>query len=65
MSHPIISAILLIISLVVGGVYARKQAMRRRLSARGGILGNPQNGGGFFQLDTKEVFTGNSPGKVD
>ena len=62
--HPIIAVILLIISAIVGVYCVRKQAIRRRLAARGGILGN-QNAAGFFQLETKEGFTGNSTGKVD
>lgn len=62
-NHPIL-LILLIISSAVATFVTRRRMIKRALSPRGGILGNPANGG-VFSLDVKEGTTGSLTGKVD
>ncbi|KAJ5542344.1 hypothetical protein N7535_004764 [Penicillium sp. DV-2018c] len=63
-SHPILFFIILGAVVAVATIFGRGRL--RRSGARGGIIGNPGNNGGFFHLDGKEGFlNGNSTDKVD
>lgn len=63
-SHPIIFVIILIVSISAVTFVTRGRVSRR--VARGGILGNGSNGGGFFQIDGKDgILNGGTTGKVD
>ncbi|KAJ5666925.1 hypothetical protein N7462_011334 [Penicillium macrosclerotiorum] len=64
--HPILFFILLGLTVAVATIFGRGRLLRRGGFGRGGILGNSNGGGGFFQLDGKEGFlNGGSTGKVD
>jgi protein disulfide-isomerase len=63
-SHPILFFIILGAVVAVATIFGRGRL--RRGVARGGIIGNSGNNGGFFQLDGKEGFlSGNPTDKVD
>lgn len=65
-SHPILFFIFLGLTVAVATYLGRGRLLRRGGPGRGGILGNSNNGGGFFHLDGKEGFlNGASTGKVD
>lgn len=65
-SHPILFFIFLGLTVAVATFLGRGRLLRRGGLGRGGILGNSNNGGGFFHLDGKEGFlNGGSTGKVD
>lgn len=65
-SHPILFFVFLGLTVAVAAYLGRGRLLRRGGLGRGGILGNPNNGGGFFHLDGKEGFlNGGSTGKVD
>jgi protein disulfide-isomerase len=62
-SHPILFIILGAV-VAVATIFGRGRL--RRGAARGGIIGNTNNNGGFFHLDGKEGFlNGGSTDKVD
>ncbi|KAJ5215779.1 uncharacterized protein N7498_002186 [Penicillium cinerascens] len=64
-AHPILFFILLGLTVAVAAIFGRGRLLRRGVG-RGGILGNSNNGGGFFHLDGKEgLLNGGSTGKVD
>jgi len=64
-AHPVLFFVLLGLTVAVAAIFGRGRLLRRG-AGRGGILGNPNNGGGFFQLDGKEgLLNGGSTGKVD
>lgn len=63
-SHPILFFIILGAVVAVATIFGRGRL--RRSAARGGIIGNTNNNGGFFHLDGKEGFlNGGSTDKVD
>ncbi|CAG8183446.1 unnamed protein product [Penicillium nalgiovense] len=63
-SHPILFFVVLGAVVAVATIFGRGRL--RRGAARGGIIGNTNNNGGFFQLDGKEGFlNGGSTDKVD
>lgn len=63
-SHPILFFIILGAVVAVATIFGRGRL--RRGAARGGIIGNTNNNGGFFHLDGKEGFlNGGSTDKVD
>ncbi|KAJ5242856.1 uncharacterized protein N7469_001183 [Penicillium citrinum] len=65
-SHPILFFILLGLTVAVATIFGRGRFLRRAGLGRGGIIGNTNNGGGFFHLDGKEgILNGGSTGKVD
>ncbi|EED20585.1 disulfide isomerase, putative [Talaromyces stipitatus ATCC 10500] len=72
-THPIWSAIILVISSIAIFITNRRRLLRRGLpthgnNTSGGILGYGAGtgGGGFFSLDSKEgLLNGGSTGKVD
>ncbi|CAG8884041.1 unnamed protein product [Penicillium nalgiovense] len=63
-SHPILFFVVLGAVVAVATIFGRGRL--RRGAARGGIIGNTNNNGGFFHLDGKEGFlNGGSTDKVD
>lgn len=62
--HPIIFAIILLVSIIGVTYVARGRGLKR--GVRGGILGIAGNAGGLLHLDGKEgLLNGGSTGKVD
>lgn len=65
-AHPILFFVFLGLTVAVATFFGRGRLLRRGGLGRGGILGNSQNGGGFFHLDGKEgLLNGGLTGKVD
>ncbi|KAE8151272.1 thioredoxin-like protein [Aspergillus avenaceus] len=62
-THPIISVIILLVTVIAATFLARGRARR---AGRGGILGVTSGSNGFFHLDGKEgILNGGATGKVD